>query len=119
MLVDFKGIASTHLVVRSMTVNRWVKPWDSGKGPTRSTWMWENRLSGMMMCSGRTWTCLITFEHWQSRQLRAHAVAVLARLAQTYLAAMRRFVARRPGWAALWTWSNTCFCRFSGTNGRN
>lgn len=39
-LVEDKGNASGHLVVRSIIVNRCVKPnWD-GEGPTRSTCTW-------------------------------------------------------------------------------
>ena len=30
------GIASGHLVKRSMMVSRWVQPLDEGKGPTKS-----------------------------------------------------------------------------------
>ncbi len=34
--VDNNGIASGHLVVQSMTVNRWVKPADFGSGPIKN-----------------------------------------------------------------------------------
>ena len=34
--VDCRGIASAHLVVLSMTVKRWVKPSEAGRGLTRS-----------------------------------------------------------------------------------
>jgi len=37
-VVDDRGIASGQRVVRSMTVNKNVKPEETGKGPTRSTW---------------------------------------------------------------------------------
>jgi hypothetical protein len=33
--------------VLSMMVNRWVKPLDAGRGPTRSMWMWLNRRVGV------------------------------------------------------------------------
>ncbi len=39
--VSANGIASSHLVDLSTIVSRWVWPSaDTGRGPTKSTWMW-------------------------------------------------------------------------------
>ena len=41
------GIASGHRVNWSMMVRRYEKPFEGGKGPTRSRWMISNRESGV------------------------------------------------------------------------
>jgi hypothetical protein len=48
-VMEERGIASGHRVDLSTTVNRYVKPWEGGSGPTKSTWMCEKRLSGTVM----------------------------------------------------------------------
>ena len=45
-VADFIGTASGHLVARSTMVKRYLKSSDGGRGPTTSTWMWENLLVG-------------------------------------------------------------------------
>ena len=40
------GVASGHLVERSMIVNRYRNPSEAGKGPTMSTWMCANLRCG-------------------------------------------------------------------------
>jgi hypothetical protein len=40
VLVAAIGMASGQQEVLFMIVNRWVKPFDAGRGPTRSMWMW-------------------------------------------------------------------------------
>ena len=51
-VVEERGIASTHLVERSIIVMMWVWPSELAcRGPTRSTWMWENRCEGTGMGS--------------------------------------------------------------------
>ena len=42
-VVEVRGAASGQRVVRSMMVRMWVCPWDEGRGPTMSMWMWEKR----------------------------------------------------------------------------
>jgi hypothetical protein len=42
-VMNRSGMASGHLDVLSITVNRYVWPWEGGSGPTRSTWMWMKR----------------------------------------------------------------------------
>jgi hypothetical protein len=44
-----RGTASSHLVVLSTIVKMYVFPWEGGRGPTRSMWMWEKRRCGMGM----------------------------------------------------------------------
>ena len=47
VLVLSSGNASSQQEEWSTTVRRWLKPsLDLGRGPTRSRWMWENRLPG-------------------------------------------------------------------------
>jgi hypothetical protein len=46
--VSFRGVASNHLVVLSMTVKRYSRPSsEAGRGPTKSTWTCENLREGM------------------------------------------------------------------------
>jgi hypothetical protein len=46
--VSFRGVASNHLVVLSMTVKRYSRlSSEAGRGPTRSTWTCENLLEGI------------------------------------------------------------------------
>jgi hypothetical protein len=59
--VLMRGIAVSHLVVLSTMVKRWVKPREGGRGLTRSTWMWENRLEGAAMAAGGRWMWRMTF----------------------------------------------------------
>ena len=40
------GMASGHLVERSMMEKMYRAPLETGRGPTMSTWMWPKRLSG-------------------------------------------------------------------------
>jgi hypothetical protein len=55
VFVEAKGMASGHLVVLSMIVNKCVQlSTEGGKGPTRSTWMWENLMPGIVIFCG--WT---------------------------------------------------------------
>ena len=97
-----RGRASNHLVERSITVNRWVNPLEEGKGPTRSTWMWEKRRCGTGRGSGgrRTWRS--TLARWQARHSRTHSVTALAMPSQTNRADTNRLVARAPAWAIPW-----------------
>ena len=51
--IPARGIASGHLVYLSMHVNRYVKPCEEGKGPTRSTCTCANLLKGTGIFSGQ------------------------------------------------------------------
>jgi hypothetical protein len=50
-VVEVSGTASGQRVVLSTTVNRYENPEERGRGPTRSTWMWEKRRTGTGMCA--------------------------------------------------------------------
>jgi hypothetical protein len=50
VVVLYNRMTSGHLVVRLIFVKRWVKHFEAGSGPTRSTWMWLNLRAGMGMC---------------------------------------------------------------------
>ncbi len=51
------GTASMYLVVRSTIENRLEHSIKVGRGPTQSTWMWENLLVGMGMGWVGVWMC--------------------------------------------------------------
>jgi hypothetical protein len=56
-VVVVSGIASGQRVVLSITVNRYEKPEERGRGPTKSTWMCAKRRTGTGMCAAwrETW----------------------------------------------------------------
>jgi hypothetical protein len=59
--ISFSGVASNHLVVRSMTVKIYSQPSsETGRGPTKSTWTWENLLVGIGMGCSEARVCLVT-----------------------------------------------------------
>ena len=45
-VASLMGIASGHLVVLSMIVNKYFTLCEGGSGPTMSTWRWPNRRVG-------------------------------------------------------------------------
>jgi hypothetical protein len=47
---------NTSTPVRSITMNMYVVPSEAGSGPTKSTWICDNRWAGTAMCWGRTCT---------------------------------------------------------------
>ena len=65
-----RGTASSHLLVRSMMVKMYRYPsLDVGRGPTKSTWMWENLWvgTGIGCCAAGGWrTTLARLHSWQS-----------------------------------------------------
>ena len=46
-VMSVMAIAAGHQVKQSMQVRRLVKPWDGGRGPTRSSFIWLKRASGV------------------------------------------------------------------------
>ena len=77
-VVEASGTASIHLVVQSITVNRYLYPPAAGRDPTRSTWRWLNRRGGMGMCCGKVRTWRITLDLWQVMQSRTQVVQTCA-----------------------------------------
>ena len=66
-VVEAKGMASGHLVLRSTTVKRYSQPPETGRGPTRSTWRWLNLRAGTGICWTGALLCKVTLERWQLR----------------------------------------------------
>jgi hypothetical protein len=48
-VVAAMGMASSQRDALSIIVKKWVKPFDGGRGPTRSSWMWLKLHVGMGM----------------------------------------------------------------------
>jgi hypothetical protein len=61
--MEERGVASSQRVVLSIIVRMCEHPWEVGRGPTMSTWTWENRLSGIGMGrgGGETWWWIFAF----------------------------------------------------------
>ena len=95
-----RGIASTHLVERSIIVMMWVWPSELAcRGPTRSTWMWENRCVGTRMCSTGVVMLVVILALWHRRQSRHHWPTSAAMPFQTKRLEIILREARIPGWA--------------------
>ena len=119
VLVLSNGKASSKREERSTTVRRWLKPYlDLGRGPTRSRWMWENRLAGMGICwtAARGWR--VTLAHWQNWQSLDQWVMSVDMPVHTHLADMRRLVALMPGWARVWTAAKAAYWKGSRSRGQ-
>ena len=95
--ISWSGKAAGQRVNRSITVNRYLEPFDIGRGPTRSTWMWSNRRVGIgVSCSGAR-TCSETFDCWHRTQVLAHSVTSFAKPCQMNFDAINFFVGRPAG----------------------
>jgi hypothetical protein len=57
-VMEDRGLASAHRVVRSTMVKMCVLPCEGGSGPTMSTCTWEKRRSGMGMAVAGGVMCL-------------------------------------------------------------
>ena len=70
--MEERGVASSQRVVLSIIVRMCEHPWEVGRGPTLSTWTWENRLSGIGMGrgGGETWWWIFAF--WQGMHSFVH-----------------------------------------------
>ena len=77
--IPARGKASGQRVDLSTQVNRYVKPWEGGRGATRSTWTCENILNRTGIFSGRSWTWRRIFPRWQDRQTRHQSLISLVR----------------------------------------
>ena len=111
------GIASGQQVNRSTTVSRYLKPWDSGSGPTRSMWTWSKCLAvGSNWCKGAL-VCVWTFDLWQFKHVFAQYVTCLFNPCQTNLVDTSFLVTLAPGWDKVWTVSKTLRLQASGTMG--
>ncbi len=61
--MEERGVTSSQQVVLSIIVRMCEHPWEVGRGPTMSTWTWENCLSGIGMGrgGGETWWRIFAF----------------------------------------------------------
>ena len=92
-----RGIASGHLVARSIAVNIYRQPLLIGKGPTTSTWTCPNRRLGSANVLIPDSVCLVTLQRWQRLHARAQALTSRAIPRQTYLEVISRTVVRIDG----------------------
>ena len=60
-----RGMAFGQCMLRSITVRRYVKPEEKGKGPTISMFMCENIFSGTEKYFSGAFVCFCAFELWQ------------------------------------------------------
>jgi hypothetical protein len=107
------GNASSQRDDLSTTVNRYLLlQVAAGKGPTMSTWMWENYLAGIpaAVCCLEALACL---HCWQS--LHQAATSQLSP-GHITLAAVNRLVALNPAWAKSWKAPNTAALSMKGTS---
>ncbi len=97
------GMASSHLLVLSMMLNRYWNPsLEVVRGPTKSTWMWEKRCdgTGMGLTAAGGWPVTLALLHaWQS--LTQVAMSLFMK-GHTTLAPITLPVAFMPGWPRLW-----------------
>ena len=82
-----------------------------------STWMWVNRLAGIVMGGTAAVCCLEALALSHCWQFLTHAATPLLRPHHIALAAMSRLVARVPAWASSWKAANTAGRSTSGTSG--
>ena len=66
------GVASVHLVKESIIVSKYDFPSTVGSGPTMSTCTFSNRRDGGVQDPVGEIVCLVTFEVWHSKHVRAH-----------------------------------------------
>ena len=100
--MEAKGMASNHLLVLSMMVNRYRKPsLDVARGPTKSTCMWENLCDGTGMGCTAAAGCLTTLARPQSWQSLTHLAMSLFMWGHTTLLPISLPVALTPGCARL------------------
>ena len=112
------GTASGHLDCLSIIVNRYLKLFEGGSGPTMSTWMCPKRLDGSLKDPIPDSVCRCVFAVWQSVQVLAHSFTSRAMPGQMNLLFMSFSVALRDGCDKLWMRSKAFLRSGSGTQGR-
>ena len=117
-VASLMGIASGHLVVLSMIVNKYFTLCEGGSGPTMSTWRWPNRRVGSENAPMPDSVLRIVFEVWQWVQERAHCLMSRAIPGHMYFCFINFRAARREGCERPWTRSKALRRRGSGTHGR-
>ena len=104
--MEDKGTPSSHLLVLSIMVKRNVKPCLDGRGPTRSTWTWENLRVGTGIGETVEWTWVEILDFWQEIHDFAHEPTSLDIPGQTNLDEINLLEALTPGWEILCSCSN-------------
>jgi len=79
--------------------------------------MCENRLHGTSICWTGACTCLVILALLQATQSLHHTATSAAIAGHTNLAAIRRLVARTPGWVMPCSWLKTQRRSAAGTSG--
>ena len=82
-------------------------PWELGRGPTRSRWMWENLRTGIGISSTGDLLCLVILDDWHFRHVEAHLLMSVFIPDHRKARVISRFVARTPGWCNPCTESKT------------
>ena len=97
-VLSMMGTASGQRVKRSTQVSRYVKPFEVGRGPTRSKCTLTKRESGMMKVAVGAVVWRWILERWHRRHVRAYFRTSELILGQTKWCVIRRCVALIPGW---------------------
>jgi len=95
-----------------------VKPPEDGRGPTKSTCMWENLRCGTSIWSGGECAWRRILPRWQDWHSLVHLLMSAAILPQTNLSDIIRREALAPGWATPCMAEKTGKRRGTGTSGR-
>ncbi len=102
------GTASNILLALSMMVKRYLYPsFDTGSGPTMSTWMWEKRCCGTGMGCTAAAGCLVTLERAHCWQSATHSLMSRFMHVHTTRSFIILLVAFAPGCACSWKAANT------------
>ncbi|KRZ75625.1 hypothetical protein T10_8910 [Trichinella papuae] len=101
-VMSWIGQASGHLVNLSMAVRRYLKPSDCGSGPTMSRWTCSKRCAGRRNSASGERVCRCILARWQLVHARVHRTTSPLMPGHTYLAVIRRLVARVPGCDKPW-----------------
>lgn len=115
-LVSQMRIVSGNLKNCTTTAKRCVKPWESGNGSTRSTWIWSKWRWGIEICAGGALMLAWIFDDWQSVHSLAHRVTCVLIPYKT------KFSCNHLGctywwWERLWKASKSLHCHDCGTIG--
>lgn len=115
--IDFNGITSNHLVLRSIMVSKYEYPSSIGSGPTKSIWRTSNRFPvGKCISGGLMWRVTLFFWH----MVHSETQSFTSRLIEGQMTLLRRssYVPADPGWCKLCKALNACLRRCRERIGR-
>ncbi|KRZ82081.1 hypothetical protein T08_5017 [Trichinella sp. T8] len=101
-VMSWMGEASGHMVNLSMAVRRYLKPSDCGSGTTMSRWTCSKQCAGRRNSASGEGMCRCILARWQLVHARVHRTTSPLMPGHTYLAVIRRLVARMPGCDRSW-----------------